>query len=75
MPPASALGLLALLAALLGLSLAYFRRYGVARPPLGVLGGGDVAAMLGAVVVVPFLYLALPDWGSRRCWGWRCSAC
>jgi hypothetical protein len=38
----------------------YFRRYRVTRPPLGVVNRWDVAIMLGAVVVVPHLYLLLP---------------
>jgi hypothetical protein len=44
------------------LSWAYFRRYRIKRPPIGVLNLADVAVMLGAVVVVPFVYLALPTW-------------
>jgi hypothetical protein len=38
----------------------YFSRYQVARPPLGVINLWDVAILLGAIVVVPFLYLLLP---------------
>ena len=37
-----------------------FRRWELARPPLGVISLGDVAVMLVGVVVVPLLYLALP---------------
>jgi hypothetical protein len=40
----------------------YFRRYQVTRPPVGVIGLGDVAVMIGAIVSVPYLYLALPLW-------------
>ena len=40
----------------------YFRRYEIQRPPIGVFNLGDVAAMIGAIVVVPYLYLALPLW-------------
>ncbi|HET8682847.1 MAG TPA: hypothetical protein VFM54_13410, partial [Micromonosporaceae bacterium] len=38
----------------------YFRRYRVTRPPLGVVNLWDIAIMLGAIVVVPYLYLLLP---------------
>src|SRR5215218_6617027 len=40
----------------------YFRRYPVTRPPLGVVNLWDVAIMLGAIVLVPYLYLLLPLW-------------
>jgi hypothetical protein len=40
----------------------YFARYRLARPPIGVFSRGDVACLLGAVVVVPYLYLWLPLW-------------
>jgi hypothetical protein len=39
-----------------------FRRCQLPRPPIGVIGLGDVLFMLAAIVVVPFLYLALPRW-------------
>jgi hypothetical protein len=47
---------------LAGLVLAwgYFRRAAITRPPIGVMGLGDVAFMLVAIVVTPLLYLALP---------------
>jgi hypothetical protein len=44
------------------LSWAYFRRFQVTRPPIGVLNMSDIALMLGGIVVVPYLYLALPLW-------------
>lgn len=44
------------------LSWAYFRRYRLARPPIGVFGLGDVVVMIVAIVLIPFLYLALPLW-------------
>jgi hypothetical protein len=50
----------ALLAVLL--SWAYFRRYQVKRPPVGVLNIVDVAVMMAGVVFVPYLYLYLPLW-------------
>src|SRR4051794_37338056 len=40
----------------------YFRRYRVAPPPLGVLDLGDIAVMIGGIVLVPFAYLLLPRW-------------
>jgi hypothetical protein len=48
-------------AALLG-SWSYFRRYAITRPPIGVFNLWDVAIMLGGIVLVPYLYLALPLW-------------
>jgi hypothetical protein len=49
---------------LLGLlmSWVYFRRYQMVRLPLGVLTLGDVAFMMGGIVLVPYLYLSLPHW-------------
>jgi hypothetical protein len=43
---------------------AFFRRYRVARPPVGVFDLGDVALLLCAVVLAPLLYLALPRWAA-----------
>ena len=40
----------------------YFRRYAITRPPIGVLNLGDIACMLGAIVLVPYLDLLLPLW-------------
>jgi hypothetical protein len=42
------------------LSSAYFRRYQVTRPPIGVFNGRDVAILLAAIIVIPYLYLVLP---------------
>jgi hypothetical protein len=39
---------------------AYFRRYQVTRPPIGVFNGRDVVVLLAAIVLIPYLYLALP---------------
>lgn len=47
--------------ALLG-SWAYFRRYQVTRPPIGVFNGQDLAIMVLGIILVPWLYLALPLW-------------
>ncbi len=44
------------------LSWGYFRRCRMPRPPLGVLNLADVLIMLVAIVLVPYLYLALPLW-------------
>jgi hypothetical protein len=44
------------------LGWAYFRRFEISRPPIGVLGLGDVGVMIGAIVVLPYLYLGLPLW-------------
>jgi len=44
------------------LSWFYFRRYAMTRPPIGVFNLGDIAIMMGAVILVPFLYLLLPIW-------------
>lgn len=40
----------------------FFRRYTIARPPLGVLTLGDVAVMLVGIILVPYLYVLLPRW-------------
>jgi hypothetical protein len=50
------------MASALLLGWSYFRRYQITRPPLGVLNLRDVGLMVGAIVVVPHLYLALPLW-------------
>jgi hypothetical protein len=49
-------------AAALILAWLYFRRYTMTRPPIGVFNLGDVAVMIGMVILVPFLYLWLPLW-------------
>jgi hypothetical protein len=41
-------------------SVAYFRRFRLARPEIGVFNGRDVVVMLAFVVVMPLLYVALP---------------
>src|SRR5688572_1444149 len=42
------------------LSWFYFRRYAMTRPPIGVFNLGDIAVMIGAIILVPFLYLFVP---------------
>lgn len=54
--------ILAISFATLALGSLYFRRWQLTRPPVGVFDLGDVAFMLGTVVVLPLLYLALPGW-------------
>jgi hypothetical protein len=49
-------------AAALLLSWGYFRRYSITRPPIGVCNLWDIAVMIGGIVLVPYLYLALPPW-------------
>ena len=41
---------------------AYFRRYQVSRPPIGVFNLKDLALMVLFIILVPFLYLVLPTW-------------
>ena len=55
-------GLLGIVSGVVLLSMAYFRRYRLPRPPLGVLNVSDVAIMIGTIIVLPFLYLILPGW-------------
>ena len=38
----------------------YFRAYQLARPSVGVINLGDVAFMIGMIILIPYLYLALP---------------
>lgn len=40
----------------------YFRRYKLTQPPIGVFNGFDLGVMIVAIVLVPYLYLALPSW-------------
>ncbi len=56
---AVAVVLLGAVAAVLG-GWAYFRRYRVTRPPIGVVDRGDVVFMVGSILLVPYLYLWLP---------------
>jgi len=58
--PLAALWLHVLLVLLL--SWLYFRCYQVTRPPIGVFSLGDVAFMLGGIILIPYLYLLLPHW-------------
>jgi hypothetical protein len=58
---AVAVVLLGSAAAVLG-GWAYFRRYRVTRPPIGVVDRGDVAFIVGGIVLVPNLYLWSAEW-------------
>ena len=42
------------------LGWAYFRRWAITRPPIGVFNLTDVVVMMGFIVLIPYLYLALP---------------
>src|SRR6185437_14181062 len=53
--------LLCFVAAPLLIGWLYFRRFALARPPIGVVEVSDVAIILVGVVVVPYLYLILPS--------------
>jgi hypothetical protein len=44
------------------LGWAYFRNYQLGRPSIGVINLADVAIMIGVIVLIPYLYLALPLW-------------
>lgn len=44
------------------LSWGYFQRYPLQRPPMGVFNLWDISLILLGVLVVPYLYLALPRW-------------
>lgn len=44
----------------IGLSWIYFRRYQVTRPPIGVFNLRDIAFMITFIILIPYLYLALP---------------
>lgn len=63
----------------------YFRRVSQERPPIGTFNGRDITILLTVIVVLPFLYAALPGWaldcflaltfsaalsiGYRQAWG------
>jgi hypothetical protein len=59
---ASLLVVVGFIVSALVLGWGYFRRYQITRPPLGVLNLWDVGLMVGAIIVMPYLYLALPLW-------------
>jgi hypothetical protein len=51
------------LAAML-VSLAYFRRYRMPQPPLGVMNLWDVALTMVVIILIPHLHLWLPPWAN-----------
>lgn len=57
----AAIILIALSAVVLLLGWGYFRRYQLTRPPLGVVDLSDVLFIVAAIVLVPYLYLGLPE--------------
>jgi hypothetical protein len=62
MPDAAFFVVLGYTAVAVVLGSVYFRRYQIARPPIGVVTLGDVAVMLVGIALVPPLYLLLPRW-------------
>jgi hypothetical protein len=40
----------------------YFRRVSQERPPIGTFNGRDIAILLTLIVILPFLYAAMPGW-------------
>jgi len=42
------------------LSWLYFRRCAITRPPIGVLNMRDIAILMTAIAVIPYVYLELP---------------
>jgi hypothetical protein len=46
----------------IGLAWHFFRHYSMKRPPIGVLNLWDVTAMMGGIVLIPYLYLFVPTW-------------
>jgi hypothetical protein len=53
---------LAFAVAAVALSWLYFRRFQVARPPIGAFNLTDVAFIMAGIILVPYLYLLLPLW-------------
>jgi hypothetical protein len=51
------------------LSWLYFRRYRLARPPIGVFDLFDVGIIVIAAILIPFIYLALPTWLAAGLFG------
>jgi hypothetical protein len=43
-------------------ALLYFRKVRQERPPIGTFNGRDIAVLLVLIIVLPFLYAALPGW-------------
>jgi len=60
MPDVAMPAVIGLSAAIMGATWLLFRRVTLTRPPIGVIGLGDVAFVVVIVVFLPFLYLAVP---------------
>ena len=60
MPELSALVVAALAGSVLGASWLVFRRVRLERPPLGAIDHSDIVFMAIVIMVMPWLYLALP---------------
>jgi hypothetical protein len=43
-------------------ALYYFRKVRQERPPVGTFNGRDIAILLVLIIVLPFLYAAMPGW-------------
>ena len=41
---------------------AYFRRYRIVRPPVGVFNRNDMVLLMAGIIIMPYLYLLLPIW-------------
>ncbi len=48
------------------LAAAYLRRVRLERPAIGTFNDRDVASLFGFIVVLPVLYVAVPQWCSRH---------
>ncbi len=64
----SSLVVLGCAACTLMVSWAYFRRYRVSRPPIGVFNLQDITVMIPLLILVPVLYLLLPLWLTAALW-------
>jgi hypothetical protein len=50
----------------------YFRSFRVTRPPIGVFNLRDVLLIIGAVVLIPYLYLAARRGWTQHSLAWKC---
>ena len=46
----------------LALSMVYFQRAEITRPPIGVTNMWDIIFMMAGIMIIPYLYLLLPVW-------------
>src|SRR5437879_2482876 len=47
-----------------GMTYAYFRRFSMQRPPIGVMNRTDSLVIVATIIVAPFVYLMLPLWAG-----------